>query len=749
MNKAEVLGLESATVLCERCHALNFTELLYPITTDINERRRPEILEWLTTVRNQQRCTFCSLVMSSLALDKAFSSTFAEQMELGPIKLHSEPVVVVRMANTTTVDEADRPSKKPGWQKKGHSFERTVMGIGVELEMKNTISRAGRETLRVTLMPMCTGEEQIYDRLLHYSSHPKAKLELSLIQRWVTSCKTWHQKQCSVPEWQSIASAGLRMIDLLDHCIVPIDRHVEYFALSYCWGRPTQIRPRLQLNLKTRGYLEHKGIFSEIFSSLPQTIQDAMSLTRDLGCRYLWIDALCIVQDDGPHKLSQIAQMDKIYSNATLTIVAAAGRDAWHGLPGLNEGTRCTRSLSRKVGDIRLLAQWPLPHLPSAVQPSWPWVDRAWTMQEQICSKRLLIFTGDEVIWECKSETLTEGAHSESASCCPQTTVSLYRNRINGMRPDPTSSPLQLYNYYMAGISTRKVEYKEDKLNCAAGLLNTLRIDLPSGFLWGLPIDFFDCAMLFHCGVWGRAPFERRDMFPSWCWAGQTSHARSDIAGPYDAGFLWAHDALHWEHNALHPSLREQTTASWIRKEVAFHYISEDETGWIDLLSTYVSEDESVFYRISAEKWQTNGPKELLVEAKARLHAFNVRVDHALAGFFQIAELDVDRVTSSKRDFGGRGGGTGMGYVVSAPSGQYICDLALKEDYRKAKPDKMTFILVAQHRRWERQLGPLFELLLIEQQGGLTSRIQIVRDGMLTLKLWEQTTARWEFVVLV
>jgi hypothetical protein len=70
-------------------------------------------------------------------------------------------------------------------------------------------------------------------------------------------------------------------------------------------------------------------------TQLPATIQDAIHVTKELGYSYLWVDRYCIPQHDGEERQKQISQMGHIYTNADLTIVAAASSDSAHGLPGV------------------------------------------------------------------------------------------------------------------------------------------------------------------------------------------------------------------------------------------------------------------------------------------------------------------------------------------------------------------------------------------------------------------------------
>lgn len=67
-----------------------------------------------------------------------------------------------------------------------------------------------------------------------------------------------------------------------------------------------------------------------------QVIEDAMTVTKELGPRYLWIDKYCIIQDDLQIKMEQIRNMDAVYDRAEVTIIAAAGEDGSFGLPGVS-----------------------------------------------------------------------------------------------------------------------------------------------------------------------------------------------------------------------------------------------------------------------------------------------------------------------------------------------------------------------------------------------------------------------------
>lgn len=100
-----------------------------------------------------------------------------------------------------------------------------------------------------------------------------------------------------------------------------------FVALSYCWGGD-QVHKTTARNLKD-GNLEGGRVL--VYEELPRTIQDALKVSIELGYAYLWVDSLCIVQDDQEEMHREIAQMPIIYSNAVVTIIASAPKKASEG----------------------------------------------------------------------------------------------------------------------------------------------------------------------------------------------------------------------------------------------------------------------------------------------------------------------------------------------------------------------------------------------------------------------------------
>lgn len=127
----------------------------------------------------------------------------------------------------------------------------------------------------------------------------------------------------------------------------------NYLALSYVWGKSKvfTLRQENQLRLRDPGSLKSR------WADLPATVRNAIRLTSKMGERYLWIDSLCIVQDDLAEKQSLIPFMDTIYNNAAVTIVAASATTADSGLPGVGRKQRCPQLVQEVAPGVVLISQ--------------------------------------------------------------------------------------------------------------------------------------------------------------------------------------------------------------------------------------------------------------------------------------------------------------------------------------------------------------------------------------------------------
>ncbi|RAL00736.1 HET domain-containing protein [Aspergillus ibericus CBS 121593] len=132
-----------------------------------------------------------------------------------------------------------------------------------------------------------------------------------------------------------------------------------YAALSYVWGATAD--SYFQAKKSTIEALEAKGYLFE--NPLPATIEDAICACRDLQIRYLWVDRLCIVQDDEGLKNAQINAMGDIYRHSYVTLVDIEGLDMNHGLPGVMQDRDCGQKTYRTRDMCMKIEQAPYSYL--------------------------------------------------------------------------------------------------------------------------------------------------------------------------------------------------------------------------------------------------------------------------------------------------------------------------------------------------------------------------------------------------
>jgi hypothetical protein len=352
---------------------------------------------------------------------------------------------------------------------------------------------------------------------------PTSSIDFNLLSNWTQTCarKTAEESQMdgniSKPKQSSLS---LRLIDVIcQSLVVPIEA-VEYIALSYMWGKVTPFT-LIQANLLD---LQKNGALSTNDPTIPQTIRDAMNVCRRLGERYLWVDSVCIMQDT-KDKHGEIGQMDKIYQQAKMTIVAAYGTDADTGLPGVRPKSRLSSQHVVNVQGMKISNV--LPGLGNAVDAA-PWNTRAWTYQERLLSNRKLYFCKEQVFLECD-----HGQYREDMLIDPHSNTQpggvtygvdpkygtahkiVYRTKLN----------LHVYEEIVFEYTSRNLSYEEDILNAFQGVSNILSRDLfnSSPFVFGMPLCLLDMALLWY----PTGPLHRRrragpnaNHFPSWSWAG-------------------------------------------------------------------------------------------------------------------------------------------------------------------------------------------------------------------------------------
>ncbi|KAF2239947.1 HET-domain-containing protein, partial [Viridothelium virens] len=237
---------------------------------------------------------------------------------------------------------------------------------------------------------------------LRKDDEARGLLDYDLIKSWLQICQDRHIQSCNETDTKERRFSDLYMIDVQTCFIKPFQRVDRYVALSYVWGRLPRARyENWNWNIfDGKSSSENKEV--RLPSSLPRTIEDAITFTYRIGERYLWVDAFCINQHDPEHRQEQVNNMDLVYKGAYLTIIALDGENADAGLTGISRSLKQVQQpqVPSKLG--RLVAT----HLPHAWEGPGTshWDNRAWTMQEALFSRRCITFDHNQITWKCKEE---------------------------------------------------------------------------------------------------------------------------------------------------------------------------------------------------------------------------------------------------------------------------------------------------------------------------------------------------------
>lgn len=296
-----------------------------------------------------------------------------------------------------------------------------------------------------------------------------------------------------------------------DHPTVP------YVTLSYCWGAD---QPAKTTRANFSSYLSNIA-----FSTLPATIRDAAIVTLRIGLSYLWVDAMCIIQDDQEDVMVQIAQMHAIYHSSWVTIAAA-------------EAMTCNDGFLQPRGEwqpIRMRARWDEDG-PSEVllvpegmsyREDAPLFRRGWTMQETSLSRSLLIYGQRELVFLCLEGDRCEGGDPLNA----QDGVMSFDlgDATYLQRRHPAS-----WGYFVSRYSQRLLSVEGDKLLGIAALAEAYgKSKGVSGYVAGMWREDFLEQCLWTTeenpieGSHGVARRPRTYRAPSWSWASLDGHISS------------------------------------------------------------------------------------------------------------------------------------------------------------------------------------------------------------------------------
>lgn len=332
--------------------------------------------------------------------------------------------------------------------------------------------------------------------------------------------------------------------------------------LSFQWGNALPLRTTKE-NIR-------EFMLSVSFDSLPKTLREAATLTVDLGYEHIWIDALCIIQDDSDDWNIEGSKMHYIYQGAALTISAAAGKDCAAGLfPDrtailrsepvemaiLNRSTEKAGIDAAELEDNKIevfpphyrikpshktavVLQYDMhERLPPHIRARDYLSTRGWVLQERVLAPALVHFASTDTIWECREHCVSETGDRSSV-------VDKYFKGVRTINDVPSGGGVGGTNLEEDGkrnwhrrwlnvvvnYTERKLTYPEDKLAAVAGLARYVRDKgLESRYLAGHWVDKWFVESL----TWYRANRDVDELprpevadgmkssyiAPSWSWA--------------------------------------------------------------------------------------------------------------------------------------------------------------------------------------------------------------------------------------
>jgi len=481
----------AASTLCGYCRSIDFAWLLRNETSP----RNGAVLLLQDMLANVHTCRFCRLAVKALCTSNGISSM--EDL------LDAESIIYCAIYSIFLAVYAQGPYLTIA--------RRRLFKKGADIGLPGHVQGIGDH-----------GNGSLGRRI------SASVADMSLIKRWITECEHEHNGQlekardhANFVETTRLVDSRAReqvtgtfyAIDLVERCIKSVEPIERYVVLSYVWGRAKQLRHVMSnhISLMSEGSLapENYGAL------LPRTILDAMYLASRLGERYLWVDALCLVQD-GPSFAKEVQNMDRVYSMAAWCLVAASARDADSSLPRIGHEDH-TRTEFQHVETIRgdpLTVM--LPFLAVYLNSSL-WNTRAWTYQESVLSTRLLIVSESQMYFTCHHGL----AFYEDRAFERAVKQASYRpdGHIHGVQ---RRSNIEVYAGAVAQYTRRQISFPEDTINAFSGVLSMLQDYFQGPFLVGLPSTEIDQALLWYPlrDQSRRKSKMGEDLFPSWAWAG-------------------------------------------------------------------------------------------------------------------------------------------------------------------------------------------------------------------------------------
>lgn len=380
--------------LCEQISPWTIKGILFDNITPSNpEDYTPHHLTFTSLQRSSSNCELCALICKSL-LEGRFSP---------PRPLHESAPILLASRQTAYIDNTI-----PGPQ-----VSQIIVQCGMRFADLWALAQADSPAAKSFAV---SGRFPI---------DPRSQESFSMVFRWLEKCLKTHTHGCRIAGIGALPKNILepecvefptRLLDVGESNASEIklidsgNMKGQYVTLSHRWP----VDPTLHLKTTSSTIKEYrKGI---LFTTMPKTFQDAVTVVRKLGLRYLWIDSLCILQDSTEDWERESVVMGQIYHRSTLTIMAAPQlRSNGSVITSLGSDTQAegflnrTQTLERPIVKLpyrtqssQIQGDWFLQYKEPLLQARWDLFTRGWVLQEEQLSRRKVIYSSDQVQWVCR-----------------------------------------------------------------------------------------------------------------------------------------------------------------------------------------------------------------------------------------------------------------------------------------------------------------------------------------------------------
>ena len=324
------------------------------------------------------------------------------------------------------------------------------------------------------------------------------------IRKWLQVCTERHSDRCRRPASDIIPkrliyfdkARNIERLVAVEH-LPGSCKPLDYLALSYCWGREENFRT-VEATLQD---MEHQVPHDQ----LPQTLKDVFRMVRLLDFQYLWIDALCIVQDSEEWE-GEAAKMGDVYANAALVITAMSSPSVHSGLYSAKREDFSVEERAEAHRIMRTCRTMTQNEWENQLRDTYPLLCRGWAFQERLLARRIVHFAVMELSWECTQdrwcECGDEDRNGSQSGKVNNMNSALKDSRLSAQDGDLTRARL-MWHECVKSFTRRDLTKREDRLFAIQGIASYLRGPDPSAYnnqyFYGLWKDFLPWDLLWYC----------------------------------------------------------------------------------------------------------------------------------------------------------------------------------------------------------------------------------------------------------